>query len=72
MSKTGEVSTPSGLTSRVQLGKRCFPNPTRLGVSERPEERTVLLQGKGPLQKVGGKYNGARGIPQSAKEALEQ
>lgn len=43
-----------------------------LSVSERTvKTRTVSLQEKGLLQRVGGKRNGAWEIPQSVKEALE-
>ena len=43
-----------------------------LSVSERTvKTRTVSLQEKGLLQRVGGKRNGAWEIPQKVKEALE-
>ena len=46
---------------------------SRLGISERTvKTRTVTLQEKDLLQRVGGKRNGAWEIPQNVKEALEQ
>ncbi len=46
---------------------------TRLKVSERTiKTRTVSLQEKNLLKRVGGKRNGTWEIPQNVKEILEQ
>ena len=83
---SSSISKCKNCTLSCTLGERItlieiMRNPTatqkelasRLGVSERTvKSRTISLQEKGLLQRVGSKRNGVWKIPQNVKEALEQ